>query len=151
VPHELLSFLQSEDGILALWELAVGEESADLRKHTFQARKIANGLRPASASDDPVVKRVTARGWWMRLDRAVKLATNTLAIGAPKRPRRTYPFSMGPRLLTDRLFRWPKPGEITLENVCRAEVLDLDRLSSEHSVRAILNILSNARQHSMPG
>ena len=137
---ELYGFLQQKSRLAALG-LAVAKIQHDLRNILSTAQIASDRL---AAIDDPVVKRVTPR-LVDALDRAVKLATNTLRYGRAEEPtpQRTR-ILLAPLIDEAAASAVPEDGEVVLENrVPRGLEVDAD---SEQLFRVLLNLLSNARQ-----
>ena len=138
--HELYGFLQQKTRLAALG-LAVAKIQHDLRNILSSAQIASDRL---STLEDPVVKRVAPR-LVDALDRAVKLATNTLRYGRAEEraPQRTR-FALAPLIDEATASALPETGEITLEkNLPRGLEIEAD---SEQLFRAVLNLLRNARQ-----
>ena len=138
--HELYGFLQQKTRLAALG-LAVAKIQHDLRNILSSAQIASDRL---ATLDDPVVKRVAPR-LVDALDRAVKLATNTLRYGRAEErtPQRTR-FPLAPLIDEAASSALPEAGEITLEKrVPRELEIDAD---SEQLFRVMLNLLRNARQ-----
>jgi signal transduction histidine kinase len=138
--HELYGFLQQKTRLAALG-LAVAKIQHDLRNILSSAQIASDRL---STLDDPVVKRVAPR-LVDALDRAVKLATNTLRYGrAEERAPQRAPFALEPLIDEAAASALPEAGEIAFEKrVPRGLEIDAD---SEQLFRVVLNLLRNARQ-----
>jgi len=138
--HELYGFLQQKSRLAALG-LAVAKIQHDLRNILSSAQIASDRL---AALDDPVVKRVTPR-LVDALDRAVKLATNTLRYGrAEEREPQRAQVHLAPLIYEAAASALPEGGEIALEQrVPPGLEIDAD---PEQLFRALLNLLSNARQ-----
>jgi signal transduction histidine kinase len=137
---ELYGFLQQKTRLATLG-LAVAKIQHDLRNILSTAQIASDRL---SAIDDPVVKRVTPR-LVDALDRAVKLATNTLRYGrAEERTPQRARFLLAPLVDEAAASAVPEDRGVALENrVPRGLEIDAD---SEQLFRVLLNLLSNARQ-----
>jgi signal transduction histidine kinase len=138
--HELYGFLQQKTRLASLG-LAVAKIQHDLRNILSSAQIASDRL---TASEDPVVKRVTPR-LVDALDRAVALATNTLRYGRAEErtPQRTR-FMLAPLIDEAASSAVPEAGAVHLQNrVPRELEIDAD---SEQLFRVMLNLLSNARQ-----
>lgn len=138
--HELYGFLHQKTRLAQLG-LAVAKIQHDLRNILSSAQIASDRL---TASEDPVVKRVTPR-LVDALDRAVALATNTLRYGRAEErtPQRTR-FMLAPLIDEAASSAVSERGEVTLEKrVPRDLQIAAD---SEQLFRVVLNLLSNARQ-----
>ena len=138
--HEIYGFLQQKTRLASLG-LAVAKIQHDLRNILSSAQIASDRL---AALDDPVVKRVTPR-LVDALDRAVKLATNTLRYGSAEErtPQRTR-LLLAPLIDEAASSVLPEGGEVTLEKrVPRGLEIDAD---SEQLFRVLLNLITNARQ-----
>jgi signal transduction histidine kinase len=138
--HELYGFLQQKTRLAALG-MAVAKIQHDLRNILSSAQIASDRL---AALDDPVVKRVAPR-LVDALDRAVRLATNTLRYGRAEEraPQRTR-FALAPLIDEASASALPEAGEITLEKgISRGLEIEAD---SEQLFRVVLNLLRNARQ-----
>jgi signal transduction histidine kinase len=138
--HELYGFLQQKTRLAALG-LAVAKIQHDLRNILSSAQIASDRL---STLDDPVVKRVAPR-LVDALDRAVKLATNTLRYGrAEEQAPQRMPLPLAPLIDEAASSALPEAGEIVLEKrVPRGLEIDAD---AEQLFRVLLNLLRNARQ-----
>jgi len=138
--HELYGFLQQKTRLAALG-MAVAKIQHDLRNILSSAQIASDRL---STLDDPVVKRVAPR-LVDALDRAVKLATNTLRYGRAEEraPQRTR-FALAPLIDEATASALPESGEITLEKRLPPG-LEIEA-DSEQLFRVVLNLLRNARQ-----
>jgi len=138
--HELYGFLQQKTRLASLG-LAVAKIQHDLRNILSSAQIASDRL---STIEDPVVKRVTPR-LVDALDRAVKLATNTLRFGKAEErtPQRTR-FLLSPLVEEAAASALPEGGGVDFDNrVPPRFLIDAD---SEQLFRVLLNLLSNARE-----
>jgi len=138
--HELYGFLQQKTRLASLG-LAVAKIQHDLRNILSSAQIASDRL---ATLEDPVVKRVTPR-LVDALDRAVKLATNTLRYGrAEERTPQRARVALAPLIDEAVSSALPEAGEIAVERrVPKGLEIDAD---SEQLFRVLLNLLSNARQ-----
>src|SRR5262249_27627888 len=125
---------------LATLGLAVAKIQHDLRNILSTAQIASDRL---ADSKDPVVQRVTPR-LVGALDRAIALATNTLRYGraeecAPQRNR----FALAPLVDEAAASALPEGGVFFENRVPKKLEIDAD---SEQLFRAVLNLLSNARE-----
>jgi signal transduction histidine kinase len=138
--HEIYGFLQQKTRLAALG-LAVAKIQHDLRNILSSAQIASDRL---ATLDDPVVKRVAPR-LVDALDRAVKLATNTLRYGrAEERAPQRMALALEPLIDEAASSALPEAGQIALEKqVPHGLEIDAD---AEQLFRVLLNLLRNARQ-----
>jgi signal transduction histidine kinase len=138
--HELYGFLQQKTRLASLG-MAVAKIQHDLRNILSSAQIASDRL---SASQDPVVQRVTPR-LVDALDRAIALATNILRYGrAEERTPQRSRFLLAPLIDEAASSALPEGAGVHFINRIPGG-LEIDA-DSEQLFRAVLNLLRNARQ-----
>jgi signal transduction histidine kinase len=138
--HELYGFLQQKTRLAALG-MAVAKIQHDLRNILSSAQIASDRL---SASEDPVVQRVTPR-LVDALNRAIALATNTLRYGrAEERTPQRSCFLLASLVEEAASSALPEGAGVTFANRVTHD-LEIDA-DSEQLFRVVLNLLRNARE-----